>query len=1544
MERYQCVLLRASGNPLAVDSVKTMDEHEARDAFPSFRGGSAAKTADLYERAWTVRSLLDLLSGEVVELRLEEQGADGLGVEFSRVLKTGKREFHSVKRQAPKSAGRWTPAEITRVSGSGNRSILKDLFGRLEEPETDYAVFISQDGVEHLREAVERATASTSLEQFFDRLSADQRHAFNKWVAPLTSSPSDAFAKLRNCEFVTIDHRELVRAVEQRIAALIGQVNGGETHPEPVRTLLEGFAWSRLAQTIHADDVRRKLKEHGYRVHQLSSRERSLEQIRTRTEAYVGRIEQALINGAPIPRSQSSAIAEALRRGDESLMVSGGAGVGKSCILAQTVRRLDESGVVALAFPASDLRGAFSSREVGQLLGVRDSPAAELALVAQGRPAVLCIDQLDGLAGETEGNELAHRVLRELVTQVSQYPNLRLLFVCRSFDLEEETSIKWISEGASPVARRIEVSALAVEDVQEALESAEIKVEELTESQIELLRIPLHLFLFIEAAQSRELRFATIDDLFDAYWNEKSKRVANRPLVGTDGWTAATSRLSRVLSERGAFAAPDYELVDSHQAAAVAMASESVLFLQEGEVGFFHESFFDYAFARCLVAERRNLLEWLREDRQGCFRRRQVLGVLTFLRRRRSDRSGYLRTLEQLLAAGEVRFHIKGRVLDWLRSHTDPTAEEWEIVERRADALGEHAWRVPQNSPPWFDLLLKMQRWDQWLSGEDAEINRAVNLLQTPSLLAERMTAILELLSEHQVDSPEWRQRLWGVARRSDGYQSAEKREWLLGLIKAEPLERPEEFVQLGRLLSQILFAVRQEAAWFGPRVIAAWFDREIPELLAHAAANGDRLDLQLGLDDWITGECAKAAPREFVREMLPRIASVERVAPLKFVGAPHGSNHLDRGLHSLVAKSMGHVADADPEELKAVVDATTHKGECWTHWMCIAWLNAMSANPDSFADEIVRFILDDPNRRLDLGYNWGSRGADLFVAVSRNAVAAAAERCSEKALQALERAILSFEAQRECSDDRQAGIQLALLWCLPENRIHASTRQRINELEERFPDEERRGGPKIAIDDSFGWAISPISDEEALEKTDEQWLKTMRDVAQTGETYRGNRFVGGVHELAQTLEGATGRDAARFASLIDEMNSTDSPEYFEAVLRGLTKSENGSLRSGSVEQAICVLLRIKELGVAVPGTQVAHAIGSLADEPLPADLMDWLSDIARSNPDPEKDDWLGPDGSMAPVNQAINTARGAAALAIAKLLYADDSQWNLFRDAVHSLVVDPVLAVRSTAANCLLAILKSNPSEALSCFHRLTDEADPIVGSHYVEHFIKRATHRRYIDMRPYLNRFLTSSEASAQRVGARWIVLSALSPENSTARDDEAGVLQSDEHARAGAADIYAANLLDEDGESLCASRLSEMFNDDSEVVRESAARCWQFLGPNKIAGQGPLLRAFARSKAFGEFRVSALLTQLGESSIPLPVELCDVAERALQDYGEKAVSIQHMEALAAQILAKLVFRLLDETDDQDAEERVHDIIDRMIKANFYGVEEELRRRLDE
>ena len=200
-------------------------------ALPSLPGGTASKVADRYEAAWTVDSLLDLLAGDIDELYLEPQGEDGLGVEFYTVLSSGAREYHSVKRQVPGSSSAWTPHQLTCLTPSPGRSVLGDLFRHLDRDASARAVFVSQDSAGAMRELAERSGTAPSLEDFRRLLSERLQAAFDENVTPVAEDAADAYDKLRRTEFKTIEHRQLVRFVEQRIPALVQRAMAGRLTP-----------------------------------------------------------------------------------------------------------------------------------------------------------------------------------------------------------------------------------------------------------------------------------------------------------------------------------------------------------------------------------------------------------------------------------------------------------------------------------------------------------------------------------------------------------------------------------------------------------------------------------------------------------------------------------------------------------------------------------------------------------------------------------------------------------------------------------------------------------------------------------------------------------------------------------------------------------------------------------------------------------------------------------------------------------------------------------------------------------------------------------------------------------------------------------------------------------------------------------------------------------------------------------------------------------------------------------------------------------------
>ncbi|MXX65638.1 MAG: hypothetical protein F4Z40_01165 [Chloroflexi bacterium] len=1054
--------------------------------------------------------------------------------------------------------------------------------------------------------------------------------------------------------------------------------------------------------------------------------------------------------------------------------------------------------------------------------------------------------------------------------------------------------------------------------------------------QYEILRVPLHLFLFIEAAGSRELGFASIEDLFDAYWREKQTRVANRSSFQYDGWTTTVSALCEVLSKLEALSAPDYELVDTHFRESRVLASESVLRIHENVVSFFHESFFDYAFGRCFLNDKRDLTEWLTPDRQGFFRRRQVVAVLSAQRRRASEAARYASSLERILTSSAIRFHIKKRVLEWLGELPDPTPEEWDVIERTEPELGDHIWGVPWNSAAWFDVLLGLRRWGKWLRGNNASAEKAIHLLGSPKVLRARPSAVVALIDEHRDDSAVWWDRAWGIAVESGRVDIPEIQSWVLGLIASEPLGSVKELDRRSRWISAMLLFARPE---FAARVIGAWFDRERGTLVR---AISDKLfggEIALRIDGWEVAKSAREAPEEFAAELFPRIASVEQEAPLRVVGMPRADDH-GRNLYDFASAAMKKLATSNPNAFRSIANRIDARGDYWTRWMCIAYISAMCANPTEFAEEVNRFIVDDPDRRLDLGYAFGSGGGGLSLAISRPAVKAVSVHCTEEAYAHLENAILSFQPPHGAAESVE-GKQLALLRCLPEGRISIVARERIEALERKLPTDRRatRQGDGVAV--GFEWGESAISTEETLSASNHRWIEMMQRYSRSADA---DRNIALTHDdsfdLSRQLEKATRNDPGRFAALAVEMDESIEPVFFEGIVNGLTRGDQDAPRPGTFDQVSLVLRRIAELGIGVNGQVIARAIGSLADEPISNELIGWLCQLAE-HPSPPSDDWIDSLGPMAAITQAINSVRGVVAKELGRLLIADPNRWEVVAYAVNRLVADPVLAVRSTAARCLLAIIEFDRPLALNLFGRLLDGGDSLIDSHYVDRFIGRATWLSYSEMRPTLQRLLHSGSGSAARIAARHTVLASLYLKNEQARLDEAELASMGEAVRAGAADVYAGNVADDAVMATCVPSLCELFNDRSGMVRKAAARCWANLSPDQIADQGRLLREFANSPAFESHSAAHLAHRLSGAVREMPKEICDLVEKALATFGERAYSPRYLEAGAANELAKLTFRLHDETRDAETRLRAQDCIDRMIEANFFGVLDELERR---
>ena len=1486
-------------------------------ALPSLPGGTAAKVADLYEAAWTVDRLLDLLAGEITEIYLEPQGGDGLGVEFYTVLPSGAREYHSVKRQAPASSSAWTPYQLTRATPPAGRSVLGDLFRHLDGDDSARAVFVSQDSAGAMRELAERARTASSLEEFQRLLSAELQAEFDKRVTPAADAAVDAYQKLQRCEFGTIGHGQLVRSVEQRIPALVQRADGRPADPIAVRLLLSDFAWNRLGRTTTADDVLSKLPEHGFAQQPLAASARVQASIDDRNEAYIRRIARSLINSSHIPRSQATTVAEELMVGEQSLLLAGAAGDGKSCLVAQVINKLRVARVPHLALSMDELEGIVSSVDLGDRLGLPASPAVVLGQMSAGRRAVLCIDQLDALSFVAGRNVQGRELLDELISQASRYPDLRILLACRAFDLEHDAALLGLVSGESPTARRIDVEKLSIEDVRAALAAADLAGPELAESQVELLRTPLHLYLFLGGGVDRE-GFGSRRDLFGRYWDAKRRRVDERTTAGA--FTDAVARVADILSRRRQLQAPLLALT-GHETALDVMASEGVVVRDGDRVAFFHASFFDYAFARGFIGRGEDLVDWLKETGQDLFRRSQTRQVLEFLRADDPDEI-YLDALTRLLGDSSVRFHLKRLALDWLGQLTDPREAEWQVVEALEVRLRGHALGAIRNSVHWFDLLDRLGLLRAWLtSGREEDRNRAISLLRMPNVLRHRSASAAGLLRTLVGGNEADRQRLLPVLSIDAAHHSREMMDLFLELVDDGTLDEARGLGMNGDWWL-VLYGMSTEKPDYCAEAIGHWLDRQHQIAARRKDRDGSPgaslADQRSQFSKDVMSSAASGASLAFARELLPRVA--------RAADGPDGDAWRYRfgmvgEIVVALSDALRRIAIEDPDSLDGLVAILPYARPVVIDTLT---MTAWASNPDRYADRILGLLLD----REELLGQPGAGGAVGAVTRVGNR-----DLCAR-----LEQLILQH-APKDERGQWYGHSQYRLLACFETGVLSTAGTRRLTELRRKFGDEPPHDPPSVP-QVTFGEVPPRIPHDATALMSDADWLRAMGTVHRESAGGSGDLDWDQV-ELSRQLEARTKAEPERFARLATDLMSDDlSRLYFSAVLDGLASKDHEHL---PLDAIVGVTRRLHELPGRPCGLSVVRAAGAIAKEEVPPDLIEAVAFYAREDPDPEEDKWLAYPGDMGvgerSVNAAINSVRGEAARAIADLLFADADRIEPLRGAIAALVRDRTLAVRSVAPLPLLAMLRSEERWSLELFTVLCAGADPILGAAFFEQYVNYAAYRSYDAIQPILLRMLASQEADVRRTAARRICLAGLhdGPSREAASEDVARVEAGDTAMRIGAAEVYAQNCGHADVAAQCIEKLPRFFDDSSVEVRREAARCFFEIQADDLGRPGDLIEAFSTSAAFPD-DAFPLLRRLEQMTGPLPGSVCSLANRAINEWGASVGDIQTSASHHASILAKLVVRLYAQTSDAARRKEPLDLIDRMLEAGFYGLDREL------
>jgi hypothetical protein len=1280
-----------------------------------FGGGVSDKFGNIYEARWTARMLLQVLRGEASSIRLEGIAKDFQGFEFA-VQYDGHTAWHQTKINAPQ--GNWTINALER------EGVLGAITRRISANAVDRCVFVSQSSMNPLAALASKAAYADGYSDFADAIGKGAAADFRTLGDTLKITPERAYDWLRRCEFRVLPEDEISRLIEAHAELFFA--SSSATAFVDLRAFLE----ARMNREITMEQVRDELERStSIRIKDWSLSPALRVRLKDETSAYLSTHAPFGAGGQAIPREQVKEVFDHVvnPQGPLAVLLSGVAGTGKSGVVRGVIAELEKAGVTHLAFRVDHLLDSKSPRDFGQsLLGRDESPVTTLKGTEPDRPTVLIVDQIDAVSEVSGRNGAAKNAVLRLIDEARAYGTVRVLLVCRTFDIESDERIKALRD-TSDVAT-VQVPTLTwVEDVAPVLSNLSIDASQFSDAQKQLLCLPVNLTVYVAVAAETGTSFATRKDLFDRLLAQKERAITQGRTVP---WAAEAplSVLAEWMSERQRLEAPENVLA-SYARALDLLQSEQLIVRYRGGISFFHESFFDYMFARRFSASDQTVVDLLLSSEQHLFRRTQVRQILEHLRQ--GDTKRYLGEVKAVLLHRRVRLHVKTAVAQWLATLPDPTASERDLVlglDQPDQTLPLLPRMVVYGSVGWFDRLHDIG-WDA------AQLVKPTREQQTLWWLSKYANARPEIVAKLLDD---W----WG----GDPVRASKLIQWF-GYIHPRVTG-----VAITDLCERVIRS-RPEGLFSGEGALR----REV--LLSDIVADGDRTaagrTLRALLDVWYEvhpghhpferdelkemdlhslGEFAKRSPLAFIEATMDALIQAFHLIAQQdhdardytFTMRIHGGHSYgsDRFLR-LFRTALATVAVDDPDAARAIlarIDPSQHEAATHLH------LETVAANGAALADLLLP-LLDSP-----FLFEAGWHGADWrsFADAARMAI----PHLSHELRAAVERAILDYRPEidfaartarelkagntEEWYRNRRVAIhylaesgyeQFCILQTMGTSALTPPTARLLEQLSRKFRDRK----PEEPNDFEVYTVLSPINSERAARLTDAQWLSAME--AHFGEgPFFSPKHTGGARELGQTLRQEAKEHPDRFARLVLTIRESANTSYTEQIISGLAEADTVDLPLVRAAIAHADQRLGKPHGQAIARAFEKHPL--LAKDAASLDILLWYAANGDASDDEEAEakrveretitieDLLERGGRLQ--IRGLNGARGWALEAFASVLWhvpeAVDLAWSFLEDRIqHEQLVSvrccipralaPLFNVDKQRASLLLEALARNPS-----------------------------------------------------------------------------------------------------------------------------------------------------------------------------------------------------------------------------------------------------------
>lgn len=1516
----------------------------------SERGGHSGKVGDRYEALWMAKQLLRVVQGHLNFAQLEALGDDERGVDVWLEDADGRAIACQCKSGSSGSYS-WPMETLAR------RGVLKYLAYQLGRDDKNRFRFISSlpaPGLDALSTRA-RDNKGDALEWLEEQVSKCPicRREFPSFCKALDLDPSRAgdlqvaFDLLRRTEVAMFRNDEETR---EDLAATANEYFEGS--PVAALSHLRAMVVDRLRTRWYVEEILQQMRGAEIAPRPRLDDKRAAPAIERLQQTFASSIQQRLLGGSLIARTQARQILDLLGDGARIVAVHAPAGYGKSCVLLEVCTGLHAKGTPFLPLRLDRQTLLQDLEAYGRSQGLPSSPHLTLKRMAGQRRAVLIIDQLDALqwTGMNAASEMD--AFERLCREALLHSNLSLVVACRTFDLRHDPMIENWTKAHKPA--QVPIDRLPEPTARKLVEACGTAWEKLTTRQRSILREPQALRLWLDL---KEPAFSTMADLMREFWDEQSRNWAAQS-VEREAWDLIDILLDHMALHTQLWVPSDRSR--KHKKASAKLQSLGVIADDGRQITFTHQSLADHLAARRVVDrmedEGKRFME-LAPSRRGqtLYFRHQLRHVLDLLR----DRGGavYEQTLRDIILGPNVRFHIRHMTLAWMGGIADPSEAEQRVISAACEvpALQENVTELTfRGSVPWTSLLLARGDLLRALqSGDTQRVNSSIWLMW--NVRAECGDAIADVMSEGSLDDDLWRRYVRAVLP----FQPETDTDSLFHYR----LELARRCVASERYIWSTLAAASPRRC---VQLLAAYADGFLGYAEGQFAQPIGVAELHRFSEHLAMARAGFGAADEVLR-LLPQrfeqICGLDDRHDLKRLPGQPLAHTREAMLLMLTGASMSRAEDALDADVQGLASA----------YMPLYGVMLRHA-PRELADGVLGWLLDDESRLSALSHGYVQHTWFGACRVIRRFAPSASRNAYER----LEAKLLGFSdpseiesarrhAQRRASDslDSPNKVGLAryfLLQALPGRRTSDRAKAELSLLHQKFSHSHWVRYPRHRV--RGGVVRSPLTGDKARALSDTAWIQIATSERTTGARWtdspEGVVVSSGVEEFAADLGQVAQLYPDRFCALAQRLPPV-ATRYIGAVLSavswrrppdGITAEHREAWKPASTEAIESLLGFVCGNWNDSYSYSFVDAIRNYPDCELSGSVIERLRALA-SHPDPQpgelkESETNGDDEARARdlEMQALNSIRGRTAEAVASLIRNRPDLAENLGSTVDTLLGDPHPAVRVAAIDIAAALTTQDAQLGIERFlQTIADTEEHVLLTRACRRMIGWSYARAKRRIGAVVAAMCRSEDPAVSRWGANHaasihIVLGDLG-------DMCIACVTGAVAQRVGVAEAAARYFSDGKYVSACTPLLRVLLNDPDASVREATRACFRGQAWLEEAGAVAFAQESGHSNAVQEDPEGIIfsLSQCAGDLLPhaeLIFAVCDAYQGRL---AEQTRNIQHAEAAGPHWLGPVIFRLYEQATRQRDDVVIQGCLDAVdaLLENRVGIGTELASVFD-